>query len=235
MKRRQNISDPAPKKHLFVAYYRVSTDRQGASGLGLEAQRATVARHVAEWHLIAEFSEIESGKSGQRPQLRAALETCRKCGATLAIAKLDRLSRNMAFIATLMEGDVNFVACDMPYANHLTIHILAAIAQEERKAISERTRAALQIAKARGTRLGNPKWQNSIERARAARNPCSVTPQIISEIQEHRAKGWPLRRIAGHLNSLGVRTPRGAQWHPETVRAVLNREQKVQVSRDRQP
>ena len=224
---RQIRSNPTPQScgdRKFVAYYRVSTDRQGASGLGLEAQRATVAQYVAAWHLLAEFQEIESGKSAQRPQLATALETCRKSNATLVIAKLDRLSRNVVFIGTLMEGDVPFVACDMPHANEMTIHILAAVAQGERKAISERTKAALEVAKARGTRLGNPRWEESIDRARAARNGTPVPLAVVSQIRSCRKDGWPLRRIAAHLNAMAVRTPRGCKWHSETVKAVLKRE-----------
>jgi len=223
MKKRRESVPPEPNGK-FVAYYRVSTDRQGASGLGIEAQRATVAKHVSAGHLLAEFQEVESGRSAVRPQLAAALAVCRRNDATLVIAKLDRLSRNVAFIATLMEGDVSFVACDMPHANPLTIHILAAVAQEERKAISERTRAALEVAKARGTRLGNPRWQNSIALARAARSGVPVPLAVISQVRQCRKDGWPLRRIAGHLNDMGVKTSRGSKWHPETVKNILLRQ-----------
>lgn len=208
----------------FVAYYRVSTDRQGDSGLGLEAQRAAVARYVRGGSLIGEFQEIESGKNHtNRPQLAAALLLCKSRGATLVIAKLDRLARDVHFISGLMKGGIEFVAVDMPQANRLTVHILAAVAEHEREAISQRTKAALEAAKARGTRLGNPRWQDSLRRARAARNPIPVSPQIVAEIHGNRAKGWPLRRIAGHLNGIGVRTPRGSAWHPETIRNILNR------------
>jgi DNA invertase Pin-like site-specific DNA recombinase len=135
----------------FVAYYRVSTERQGASGLGLEAQRAAVARFAGSASLLAEFTEVESGKRHtSRPQLLAAIELCQQQKATLVIAKLDRLARNAHFIAGLLEAGVEFVAADMPQANRLTIHVLAAIAEHEREAISQRTRSALQAAKARG-------------------------------------------------------------------------------------
>ena len=142
----------------FVAYYRVSTDRQGASGLGLEAQRQAVARHMASGdRLLAEFTVVESGRRDANcPQLHAALAQCRRRGATLLIARLDRLARNVAFIAGLMESGADFVAVDMPQANRLTIHILAAVAEHEREMISARTRAALAQARARGQRLGNP-------------------------------------------------------------------------------
>ncbi len=141
---------------LHVAYYRVSTDRQGKSGLGLDAQRAAVAAYLAgRGEKIAEFTEIESGKRNDRPQLAAALMLCRQQKARLIIAKLDRLARNVHFISGLMESGVDFVAVDMPEANRLTLHILAAVAEHEREMISQRTKAAREQAKARGTRLGN--------------------------------------------------------------------------------
>ena len=143
----------------FIAYFRVSTDRQGKSGLGLEAQREAVMNYLngGSWTLAAEYVEVESGKHSDRQQLAAALAACKKHRAKLVIAKLDRLSRNLAFIAALMESGVEFVAVDNPHANKLTVHILAAVAQHEREMISERTKAALQAAKARGKKLGNPR------------------------------------------------------------------------------
>jgi DNA invertase Pin-like site-specific DNA recombinase len=143
--------------NLFVAYYRVSTDKQGKSGLGLDAQRQAVTYFVnGRGEIRAEFTEIESGRKNDRPQLLEALATCRRLKATLVIARLDRLARNVAFISNLMESRVDFVAVDMPEANRLTIHILAAVAEHEREMISKRTKAALQVAKMRGIRLGNP-------------------------------------------------------------------------------
>ena len=208
----------------FVAYYRVSTDRQGESGLGLEAQRAAVSRFTHGASLLAEYREIESGKRHtNRPQLAAALERCRRDRATLVIARLDRLARNVHFVSGLMESGVDFVAVDMPTANRLTIHILAAVAEHEREAISQRTKAALGAAKARGTKLGNPRWQTSIERARSARNPVPPSPALLATMRKHRAEGWTLRRIAEDLNALGLRSPRGASWHASTVRACLLR------------
>src|SRR4051795_2710509 len=132
----------------FVAYYRVSTQKQGASGLGLDAQRKAVADYLngGRWSLVAEFTEIESGKRNDRPELAKALATCKRQKAKLVIAKLDRLSRNLAFIATLMDSGVEFIAVDNPHANKLTIHILAAVAQHEREMIAQRTREALQAA-----------------------------------------------------------------------------------------
>src|ERR1700732_1524835 len=142
---------------VFIAYYRVSTGRQGASGLGLEAQRAAVYRHIGAGQLAAEYTEVESGKKHtNRPQLLTALQECRRKKATLVIAKLDRLGRNVAFISALMESGADFVCCDNPHANRLMLHMLAAFAAHEREQISQRTKAALAAAKARGVKLGNP-------------------------------------------------------------------------------
>jgi DNA invertase Pin-like site-specific DNA recombinase len=142
----------------FVAYYRVSTDKQGRSGLGLEAQREAVRSFLngGNWSLADAVTEVESGKRNDRPELDRALGLCRLYGATLVVAKLDRLARNVAFISKLMESGVDFVAVDFPQANRLTVHILAAVAEHEAAMISQRTRAALAAAKARGVKLGNP-------------------------------------------------------------------------------
>jgi DNA invertase Pin-like site-specific DNA recombinase len=155
----------------FIAYFRVSTDRQGKSGLGLEAQREAVLNYLngGSWTMAAEFTEVESGKHADRPQLAAALAACKKQKARLVIAKLDRLSRNLAFIATLMDSGVEFVAVDNPHANKLTIHILAAVAQHEREMIAQRTREALAAAKARGVKLGNPRLAEARAGVTAAR------------------------------------------------------------------
>jgi DNA invertase Pin-like site-specific DNA recombinase len=150
---------PRQTKRPYVAYYRVSTDRQGRSGLGLDAQRAAVQEFLnrSEGKLRAEFTEVQSGKDDTRAQLTDALKLCKLTNSTLLIAKLDRLSRNVAFLATLQQSSTKFVACDLPEANELVVHILAAVAQAERKAISERTKSALAAARARGVRLGNPR------------------------------------------------------------------------------
>src|SRR6266516_3788877 len=141
----------------FVSYLRVSTDRQGERGYGIEAQRKAVADYLdgGNWQLLGEFVEVESGKRNDRPELAKALAACKKHRATLVIAKLDRLARNVAFIANLMDGKVDFVCCDMPQATRLTIHVLAAVAEHEREMIAARTKAGLAAAKARGVRLGN--------------------------------------------------------------------------------
>jgi DNA invertase Pin-like site-specific DNA recombinase len=139
----------------FVAYFRVSTDRQGRSGLGLEAQQKAVRDYLSGGDIVGEFVEIETGNRNDRPELDKALASCRRHKAKLVIAKLDRLSRNLAFIAALMDAGVEFIAVDNPHANKLTLHILAAVAQHEREMIADRTRLALQAAKARGIRLGS--------------------------------------------------------------------------------
>src|ERR1700757_4487704 len=143
----------------FVAYCRVSTNKQGRSGLGLDAQRKAVADYLdgGKWELVGEFTEIETGKRADRPELERAIAACKKHRARLIIAKLDRLSRNVAFISALMERKVDFIAVDNPTATKFTIHILAAVAEHERDAISKRTTEALAAAKARGVKLGNYK------------------------------------------------------------------------------
>ena len=212
----------------FIAYFRVSTDRQGKSGLGLdEAQREAVMNYLngGRWTLVEEFTEVESGKHANRPELEKALAACKKQKAKLVIAKLDRLSRNLAFIATLMELGVEFVAADMPHANKLTVHILAAVAQHEREMISERTKAALAAAKKRGQQLGNPnlaeaaKLGTAAVKANARRFAANVRP-IIEEIQ--RAGVTSLNAIAGKLNERNVRTARGGKWTHMQVGAILH-------------
>jgi DNA invertase Pin-like site-specific DNA recombinase len=212
----------------FVAYFRVSTDRQGKSGLGLEAQRESVLRYLdgGRWTLVAEFTEIESGKRNDRPELEKALALCKKQKAKLVIAKLDRLSRNLAFIAALMDSGVEFIAVDNPHANKLTIHILAAVAQHEREIISARTSAALQAARARGKRLGNPKLAEARRHAEAAkkesadRYSANILP-VIREIQGSGVKS--LRGVARALAARGIPTARGGIWTPVQESAILRR------------
>jgi DNA invertase Pin-like site-specific DNA recombinase len=206
----------------FIAYYRVSTDRQGRSGLGLEAQRAAVGRYLAGIGgiLIAEHTEVETGRRNDRPELQKALAACRKHKARLVIAKLDRLSRNVAFIATLMDAGVEFVACDNPHATRLTLHILAAVAEHEREMISARTKAALQAAKARGVRLGR-----NAERLASANRATALdrARQIEHVLAELNRSGMTTREIAAELTARGITTPRGGRWHPQTVRRVMER------------
>jgi DNA invertase Pin-like site-specific DNA recombinase len=212
----------------FVAYSRVSTDQQGKSGLGLAAQREAVASYLngGSWTLVAEFTEIESGKRADRPQLAAALAACKKHRAKLVIAKLDRLSRNLAFIATLMDSGVEFVAVDNPHANKLTVHILAAVAQHEREMIAQRTKDALQAAKARGKVLGNPKLDVARVRAFEANREAAsqFAANVLPVIQQIRASGVEsLRGIARALTARGIRTARGGEWSAVQVSDILRR------------
>ena len=223
----------APGVPRFVAYYRVSTAQQGASGLGLEAQREAVSRHVAgaQGAIVAEFQEIESGKRNDRPEIAAALAACRLRRATLIIAKLDRLARNVHFVSSLMESGVDFVACDNPHATRLIIHILVAVAEHERDMISARTKAALAAAKARGVKLGNPKLKAGDRWA--ARNARQVRTDIakahaadvLPYIEAARAAGCSsLGELARALTSRGIETPAGEkQWNAGQVRRILNR------------
>jgi DNA invertase Pin-like site-specific DNA recombinase len=206
----------------------VSTDKQGQSGLGLDAQRAAVMGYLngGTWKLVAEHTEIESGKRNARPELAKALAACRRHKAKLVIAKLDRLSRNLAFIATLMDSGVEFVATDNPHANKLTIHILAAVAEHEREAISERTKAALAAAKARGKVLGGPRLSAARKASIKAREEladafaANVRP-IINEIQ---ASGvTSLRGVARALTARGIKTARGGDWTAVQVSAIVRR------------
>jgi DNA invertase Pin-like site-specific DNA recombinase len=210
------------KSTRFIAYYRVSTDRQGRSGLGLEAQRAAVGRYLAGIGgiLIVEHTEVETGRRNDRPELQKAMAACRKHKARLVIAKLDRLSRNVAFIATLMDAGVEFVACDNPHATRLTLHILAAVAEHEREMISARTKAALQAAKARGVRLGR-----NAERLAPANHTAALdrADQIKGLLAELNRSGMTTREIAAELTARGIMTPRGGRWHPQTVRRVMAR------------
>jgi DNA invertase Pin-like site-specific DNA recombinase len=216
----------SPHYGKFIAYFRVSTDRQGKSGLGLRAQRETVMNYLdgGRWTLVGEFTEVESGKRADRPELEKALAACKKQKAKLVIAKLDRLSRNLAFIATLMESGVEFVAVDNPHANKLTVHILAAVAQHEREMISERTKAALAAAKKRGQALGNPnlgeaaKLGTAAVKRNARRFAANIRP-IIEEIM--RAGATSHNAIAAKLNERNVKTARGGIWTHVQVGAIL--------------
>jgi DNA invertase Pin-like site-specific DNA recombinase len=217
------------KARRFVAYYRVSTERQGASGLGLEAQQKAVRDYLngGAWELCAEHVEVESGKNAtDRPELAKAIEACRRNKARLVIAKLDRLSRNLAFIAQLMEAGVEFVAVDNPHANKLTVHILAAVAQHEREMISERTIAALQAAKARGVRLGNPNLSEAaaIGRARLQETAQKFAANVLPAIRELQAAGVTSHNaLAKKLNERNVPTRRGRRWTHVQIAAALSR------------
>ncbi len=209
----------------FIAYYRVSTDKQGKSGLGLEAQRQAVTDFINGNgnKILAEFTEIESGRKNNRPELVKALAACKKHKAKLVIAKLDRLARNVAFISNLMESGVDFVAVDMPDANRLTVHILAAGAEHERLIISQRTKAALKAAKARGVKLGSPNPHKgsrlgvTAHKASADQFAANIMP-IIREVEATGITSYS--GIAKVLNARGIRTARGGDWHPATVRNI---------------
>lgn len=220
----------------IVAYYRVSTDKQNRSGLGLDAQRAAVEGYAlgGGHRIVAEYVEVESGKRADRPELAKALAACRLHRATLCIAKLDRLSRNVAFISQLMQdGTVDFVACDAPFANRLMIHLFAAIAEHEREMISQRTKAALAAAKARGVKLGNPNGaaallpgcrdaaaKSATRRAEdAARRASSVAP-LLADMQGRGIDN--ATALARELNRMGVPAPGGNVWYPQTVTRTLS-------------
>lgn len=216
----------------FVSYLRVSTDKQGRSGLGLEAQRAGVAVFLngGRWELISEFVEIESGKRNDRPKLAAALARCRLHDATLVIAKLDRLSRDAHFLLGLQKAGVKFVAADMPEANEMVVGIMAVVAQAERKMISQRTKAALAAAKARGRRLGRPENLQNQEvgriRGRARRTELAShrAADLKPVVEELRAAGAAsLRELAAGLNARRIPAARGGAWSPVQVKRILER------------
>jgi DNA invertase Pin-like site-specific DNA recombinase len=223
----------AAKTGNFVCYYRVSTQRQGRSGLGLEAQQEAVRNYLngGNWHIVGEFTEVESGKRKDRPKLAEALAACRVHGAKLIIAKLDRLARNVAFVSNLMESGVDFEAVDFPQANRLTIHILAAVAEHEAKAISDRTKAALAAAKRRGVKLGGYREGAKLTRqaraagsaavARAAAERASDIVPIVAALQA--AGATSLRAIAAGLNERKIPAARGGRWSAVQVARVLSR------------
>lgn len=219
----------------LVAYERVSTARQGASGLGLEAQRKVIEDFAASRgaEVLARFTEVESGRKADRPELAKALHLAKVTGATLVIAKLDRLSRNAAFLLALRDSGVRFVAVDMPEANDLTVGIMALVAQAEREAISRRTKEALAVAKARGVKLGNPNGAESLRRAgkggvalRAAvsANAAAFAADLAPVLADIRAEGHnSLRAIAAELTARGIRTRRGGRWGVGNVMRLLGR------------
>jgi DNA invertase Pin-like site-specific DNA recombinase len=219
----------------FIAYYRLSTKPQGRTGLGLEAQRRAVRDHLngGKWRIVAEFIEIESGERPGRPQLAAALKACRAHGATLIIAKLDRLARNVHFVSGLMDAGVEFTAVDFPQANRLTVHILAAVAEHETRMISERTKAALAAAKRRGVKLGGIRNGHKpftakmramgvrASMAKAQQRAADMQP-IITELQA--AGFWKLEAIAAELNARSIPTVSGTgRWQATSVARLLAR------------
>lgn len=230
----------------YVSYCRVSTSRQGRSGLGLEAQRQAIHAFFSSSEdavLQPEFVEIESGRRSERPQLNAALALCRRTGATLLIAKLDRLARNVAFVSSLMESGVEFVAVDLPQANRLTIHILAAFAEHEAKLISERTKMALAAASRRGVKLGgnrgykppappDPSMATAARKRKADHAAFALLP-VVNKMRQDGAT--TLNELARRLNIAGHKTPSTrttlakGQWTATSVKRLLERTQQELV------
>jgi len=205
----------------YVAYYRVSTKAQGQSGLGLDAQKNLVAPYADE--IMHSFTEVESGKIDHRPQLEAALDMCRETGASILIAKIDRLSRDAAFLLTLRKAGVDIVAADMPNAGTLEFGVRAVVAQHEREEISNRTKQALAAAKARGVKLGSPNPRagglaaGAVKRAKTQ----AVATKAMPVITALRDAGASLRAIASRLNEAGIPTATGKSWYATTVKNIM--------------
>lgn len=207
----------------YVAYYRVSTKEQGRSGLGLEAQRAGVRAHLHTvcGELVGEFTEVESGRKRNRPQLAAALDACRRNKARLIIARLDRLGRNVAFVSSLMESRVDFVAADNPHATRFVVHVMAAMAEEESRLISERTKGALSAAKARGVKLGVTGIDRARENIATADEFAAQMAPIILDLQDEGITAQ--RAICEELNARGIKAANGGCWHLRTLQRLLTR------------
>ena len=226
----------------LISYLRVSTARQGASGLGLEAQKAACERFAQERGAViaSTFVEVESGKRGDRPELERAMREAHLTGATLLIAKLDRLSRDAAFLLKLQKDGVRFIAADMPEATDFTVGIMALVAQQEREAISKRTKEALQAARARGTKLGNPNGAAALQRAGKGNSASLAAVQGRAVAFAHRlhpvltelegAGIITLPQIANALNARGVLSPRGSKWYPASVRVLKARLSTLEVT-----
>lgn len=219
-------------KQKYVAYLRVSTQKQGYSGLGLEAQREIIHNHLHDTIPIAEFVEVESGRKSDRPKLKEALALCRKDGATLIVAKLDRLARSVSFLSNLLESDVDIVFCDFPQANKMVLHIISAISQYEAELIAARTKASLQAKKARGFKLGNPEHllnkhkqaiQNSIRtcRVKAENNPNNKRAVAMLRILMKENRSYS--EMASILNQENFVTSRGCSFTKSTVYKLIKR------------
>lgn len=215
----------------FIAYRRVSTKKQGVSGLGLEGQDAAIATLTKEGQILKTYTEVESGKRKDRPELAKAIAHARLTKSVLVIAKLDRLSRNVAFLSTLMESELEFVACDNPHADKFTVHILAAVAEKEARDISARTKAALNAYKARGGVLGRPENLDTAAQAKGRQIGTAANQKQASEayaellpmMQELRTNGATLQAIADKLNTDGYTTRRGKKFSSQQVLNLLNR------------
>lgn len=205
----------------YAHYLRVSTQKQGIDGYGIDAQRTAIAKYAP----AAEFIEVESGKRKDRPELMKALEYCKKNSAVLVVAKLDRLARNVAFVSMLMESGVEFVCADFPTANHLTIHIIAAVAEHEAVMISSRTKAGLLAAKHRGVKLGKSMDLEKAIKGRVTQSQIANrnAAKIRNTVNGLVASGMSLRKIAAELNTMAVSTPRGSQWTAQAVKNALAR------------
>lgn len=215
----------------YVIYYRVSTKKQGLSGLGLEAQKTIVENYIKDNLVIGEFTEIETGKSANRPQLKKALECCKLHNATLLVAKLDRLARNLHFITSLQNANIDFLCCDMPTANKLTIHIIAAIAENEAQLISQRTKQALAEKKKQGVKLGNPKNNgltlDNITKGRNIRidnallNEANKKASVLITSMRNNGSKWS--EIVLQLNQNGFRTRRNCLFDITAVKRLFVR------------
>lgn len=214
----------------YVAYYRVSTQRQGISGLGLESQRTVVSDYIKcqGGKLLHQYTEVESGKKSDRPQLLDALQHCKLTNATLIVSKLDRLSRDLHFLTTVMKSSINLICCDQPNSGTLVLQVLAAVAEQERRVMSQRTKLALAEAKKRGTKLGNPRLQevrnNCTKNARKAwvDNNITFNRAILPVIENIKQQGiTSYRGLAKELNALGFKTRNKKQFHSTTVRNII--------------
>jgi DNA invertase Pin-like site-specific DNA recombinase len=211
----------------YVSYYRVSTDKQGKSGLGLEAQKEAVQQRLngGRWQIVGELIEVESGNRASRPQLDTAIAACKKHKAKLVVAKLDRLSRNVGFIHQLIGSGVEVLFADLPELNgamgKFMLITMANVAELEAGLISERTKAALQAAKARGKVLG---WHGAkVLAPRFKAEALDRAKQLEPVMREMQSKGYSMRRMATELTKMKVETPRGGVWHPQSVKMVLQR------------
>lgn len=221
----------------YIAYYRVSRKEQGQSGLGLAAQKSSVEKYVAtnDGIISEEFTEIETGTNKrERIEIHKAIQRAREEKAVLILAKLDRLSRNVTFISSLMDAGIEFIACDMPFANNFSIHIFAALAEQEASLISLRTTAALAELKKKGAKLGKPEnltieaRQRGVEAIKANAQNNDRNRQALSVITSCKEKGMTYREIAAHLNQLNFKTRYGKQFQSSTVHQLLNKKTKPQ-------